>query len=233
MFKGLFSLVVSLICGISLVACGGGNSSTQTTPVKVSFYGDSITAGASNTSVNGVYNWLKPSPVETMTNLSNGSFIGKDYSFPGITMLDAKYGSTDLPFINYSVQIKQDDGDIVVLRYATASALKLPNSVPDYLQTMTEFVSQAKAMGKVVVLTGSPKLADPLPNYGIAGLISVAEYETATEVVAKQQGVAYIDLRVVPFNNPTDTLDGVHPTREYSDRLSAYIVSQLKDRILK
>lgn len=205
--------LIVVIAVALLSACGG-----QSEPARkqVSFYGDSITSGASNTGVDGVFNWLTPSPVQVMS--AKGNFIGVDYSMPGATVLDVQNGKAGLKFPTFIEAIANDTSDIVFIRYATASALKMSGQCTVYEAALQVFVQQAKAAGKTVVLTGSPVVDGPFSQKDLA------EFEAATEAVAKRNGVLFIRLLDIP--NPS-TSDGLHPDRAYSDAISAEIVSKL------
>lgn len=207
-----------------LTACGGGDpAAPKPAPKAISFYGDSITSGASNTAVDGVYTWLKPSPVEVMA--AAGGFQALDFSFPGMSVVDAMYGAPELKFPTFPQAMRTDASPIVVIRYATASALKMPGRSALYGQLLSDMVAAAKQQGKTVVLVGNPVLDDPLPVYGAQGLRDVCDFEIATKEVAKQQGVLFISLLGVPG---AKTQDGVHPTREYSDALGRHIAQVLR-----
>lgn len=203
-------------------------SQRKSKPVKqVSLYGDSITSGASYTDA-GVMVKLSPSPVQVISSLSGTH--GVDYSLPGATVIDATNGAPDLPFKTFSEQIAKDPSSVIVIRYATASGLKMIGQLEQYKTLLVDMVAQAKALGKTVLLTGSPVIEQTIrgesPERVAALIASVDEFESATNTVAVQHNVPFINLRGLEFH-PGDTVDGVHPARAYSDRLSAEIARYL------
>jgi len=188
-------------------------------PVFVSFYGDSITRG----------DFLAVRPVQRMTQLARGAFIGVDYASGGATVQDALSGK--LPFGPWLEHIKTDKSQVIVIRYAGASALLGMEKIDEYEQSVTDMVIVAKRLGKKVVLTGMSWGVDPIPGLSQADsdriFGAVTAYDKRTALIALKLDVPFIDLRAVPFYGASDMMDEAHPNQVYSDRLSQAIVAQL------
>lgn len=235
------SVLAALVLVAMLVGCGGGGTGGELvqTPaptsvptsaralVLVSFYGDSITSGA----IKPAPGWLNPRPVARITELAAGALQGVDWSLGGATVQDARDGTPGMPFGPFAQAIKLDASPVVVIRYATANALRFADRLPEYQRALTDMVSQAQAAGKTVVLTGSTHIAAPMPGLSAADsrqvLANVDAFEAATRAVATQTGVLFVDLRAVPFAGAADMADDVHPNQQYSDRVSAHIARAL------
>ena len=214
-----------------LLGCGGGGTSVEPVqapaPVRVSFYGDSITSGA----IKPPPGWLNPRPVARITELAGGALQGVDWSLGGATVQDARDGTPGMPFGPFAQAILADTSPVVVIRYATANALRFADRLSEYQRTLADMVAQARAAGKTVVLVGSTHIAEPMPGLSADDsrqvLANVDAFEAATRAVAAQCGVLFIDLRAVPFEGATDMADDVHPSQQYSDRVSAHIARAL------
>ena len=230
--RGIAAVALAALLSVAvLVGCGGGGTSGEPvlplSPVAVSFYGDSITSGA----IKPAPGWLNPRPVARITELAAGALQGVDWSLGGATVQDARDGTPGMPFGPFAQAIKLDASPVVVIRYATANALRFADRLPEYQRTLTDMVAQAQAAGKTVVLAGSTHIAAPMPGLSAADsrqvLANVDAFEAATRAVANQTGTPFIDLRAVPFAGAADMADDVHPNQQYSDRISAHIARAL------
>lgn len=191
-------------------------------PVLISFYGDSITRG----------DGLSPRPVERRTELAKGAFIGVDYSLGGATVQDATAGDFRLPYkMPFAEWIKQDPATICVIGHAGANALHYPDKIDEYDALLTAMISQAKASGKTVVLSGMTWVAAPIPEVpeevSVIKLQALADFDDRTEAIAAREDCPFMDLRTVPFNGQVDMLDNVHPGQAYADRISVYVTAFL------
>lgn len=197
-------------------------------PVLVSFYGDSITAKGG----------LDVSPVQRRTELSKGAFVGVDYSLGGSTVQDAAQGDPRLPYPGpFSEWIKKDATKIVVIGHAGANALRYPDRIDEYDALLTAMIAQAIATGKTVVLSGMTRVATPVPGVPEADAVRIlqalADFDDRTEHIAMREGCLFLDLRSVPFHGLVDMLDSVHPSQDYSDRVSAYVAAKLIEVIAR
>ena len=191
-------------------------------PVLISFYGDSITRG----------DGLSPRPVARRTELAKGAFVGVDYSLGGATVQDATAGDFRLPYkMPFAEWIKQDPATICVIGHAGANALHYPDKIDEYDALLTAMISQAKASGKTVVLSGMTWVAFPVAGLSDADgtriLQNLSDFDDRTEAIAAREGIPYMDLRTVPFNGQVDMLDNVHPNQAYADRISVYVTAFL------
>ena len=212
-------LVVALVALFFVSACGGA---TPEVPVRVSFYGDSITRG----------DGLSPRPVERRTELAKGVFTGVDYALGGATVQAATLGDARLPFAGrFGDWIKQDSSEIVVLGYAGANALGGMENLAEYETLLTNMIRQAQAAGKVVVLSGITFVHTPVAGVSDADavriLAALATFDGRTQAIAAREGCHFLDVRTVPFYGAVDMLDNVHPSQAYSDRVSAYVTAYL------
>lgn len=214
-----------------LIGCGGGGADPVQAPARaavcVSFYGDSITSGA----IKPAPGWLNPRPVARITELAAGALQGVDYSLGGATVQDARDGTPGMPFGPFAQAVLADTSPVVVIRYATANALRFADRLSEYQRTLAGMVAQARAAGKTVVLAGSAHIAAPMPGLSADDsrqvLANVDAFEVATRAVATQTATPFIDLRAVPFEGAADMVDDVHPNQQYSDRISAHIAREL------
>ncbi len=226
------AIVLLTVCLVgALAGCGGGGASAEpvhaSAPVRVSFYGDSITSGTIKTPAG----WLNPRPVARITELAGGALQGVDYSLGGATVQDARDGTPGMPFGPFAQAILADTSPVIVIRYATANALRFADRLPEYERALTDMVGQARAAGKTVVLAGSTHIAAPMPGLSADDsrqvLANVDAFEAATRTVAQRTQVPFVDLRAVPFAGAADMADDVHPNQQYSDRLSAHLARAL------
>lgn len=214
---------------VLLTACGGAEPPTlPSPPVGVSFFGDSLTSGSLD---NGGH--LDVLPVVRMTQLSDGAFVGRDYSYPGATVWDARDGAPGLPYVNFGDALLDDDSRIIVIRFIASALARGGDQEVEYAQVLTMMVGQVRAAGKLPVFVGAHHLVPPPERYGISLadamriMGNIDRFEVATKQVAEDAGVLFIETRLVPFYGAVDIADSIHPTQAYSDRMSAFIVAGL------
>lgn len=213
-----------LTAALALSACGGGDPVQA--PLFVAFYGDSLTAGSVDDK------FLPVRPVARMTALAKGAFTGIDMSYPGTSVWAARDGLAVYPTEKFSESIKKSPAKIIVIRYM-ASALERPENVEDYKLVLNSMVSQVRQVGKIPILVGSHWFTIPPDRYGVP-LVTVQKaidtftlFHNATEQVANTSNTLFIDTRKVPFYGAFDIVDIIHPTQEYSDRMSEFIVRNI------
>lgn len=218
--KLVILVTVATLLGLWVVACGG-DKQTIVNPIRISFYGDSITAG----------DGLNPRPVVRMTELAARKWIGVDYSQNGATVQDATEGARKLPFEAWPKQMVADDSAVIVIGYAGASAWIYPQRIREYELLLEQMIRQAQATRKIVILKGMSHIARPVPGLQPSEepriLQAVDDFDAMTRTLAERHGLLFLDLRSVVFNGASDILDNIHPNQNYSDRLSAYCVAKI------
>ena len=218
----LIPITIFALLAITAWYIVSGNKRKTPAVKAVSFYGASITRG----------DGLKPRPVERRTELAKGAFIGVDYSLGGSTVQDATTGDPRLPYSGpFYAWIKQDTSDIVVIDHSGANSLHCPD-IDAYDMLLTGMINDAKASGKTVVLSGMTQVAYPVPGLSDSDstrkLAVLAAFDDRTEAIAIREGCEFLDVRSVPFRGPVDMMpDGIHPSQDYSDRVSAYVTARL------
>ncbi len=206
-----------------LFGCGG--AAQKAPPLQVSFYTDSILSGSIKTGAG----WLSPRPVERTQQLSNGQLITVDLSIPGATVQDVAAGVPGVPFGKFSKAIEADPSRVLVLAYSTAGALRFGGQLADYEALLGTMTRQALALGKTVVLVGSPWIASPIPSLSAAdsdaALRNIAAFDLATRSIAAQHNLLFINLRSLRQAQAADMADDIHPGQAYSE-LIAQLVAQ-------
>lgn len=222
MIKFLKKLLPFLACMV-LNGCGG--SAQNPLPLRVSVYSDSILSGSIKTGSG----WLSPRPIERIAALSNGALITVDHSVPGATVQDVSAGVPGVPFGKFSKAIEADPSRVLVLAYSTAGALRFGDQPAAYETLLSTMITQALALGKTVVLVGSPWIASPIPSLSAAdseaALRNIAAFDLSTRSIAAQHNLLFINLRSLRPAQAADMADEVHPAQAYSE-LIAQLVAQ-------
>lgn len=221
-----FLVTLAVFFGISMLAgCGGGAPKAQ--PLQASFYTDSILSGSIKTGSG----WLSPRPIERIAALSNGALITVDHSVPGATVQDVSAGVPGVPFGKFSKAIEADPSRVLVLAYSTAGALRFGDQLEAYETLLGTMVRQALALGKTVVLVGSPWIASPISGLSAADseavLRALSEFDLATRSVAAQHNLLFINLRGLRQAQAADMADDVHPGQAYSELISQHVVAEI------
>ena len=218
----LKKLMPFLAC-LALNGCGG--AAQNPLPLRVSVYSDSILSGSIKTGSG----WLSPRPIERIAAMSNGALITVDHSVPGATVQDVSAGVPGVPFGKFSKAIEADPSRVLVLAYSTAGALRFGGQLADYEALLGTMVTQALALGKTVVLVGSPWIASPIPGLSAADsaatLQTIADFDQATRRLAASKNIVFVNLRELRPAMAQDMADDVHPAQAYSE-LFAQLVAQ-------
>lgn len=220
---------LALTTTLAIAACGGGDPVQA--PLFVAFYGDSLTAGSVDDK------FLPVRPVARMTELAKGTFIGIDMSYPGTSIWAARDGLAVFPTEKFLDSVKRSLARVVVIRYM-ASAFEGPEALEDYKLVLQNMITQVRSLGKTPILVGAHWFTVPSERYGVSNVTAQKTmdaftlFHKATEQVAYTSSTLFIDTRKVPFYGASDIVDIIHPTQEYSDRMSAYIVDKLLKVIL-
>lgn len=198
MIYKILLLFVALLSG-----CGGGEIATKH-PLVVSFYGDSITSGTHSAKYD---EWIPAqwdiSPVQYISIISG--IRGIDYSANGANAADAS--------------IKPDNSDIVVIRFGVADAYH-GTSPADFSTQITRLVGEARAMRKLVILSGLPKNA-----FNNTGALDVVMRERATAL-----GVPFVDVFSLDYSI-ADLADPLHPGENYSQRIGLMVAKKILEEI--
>ena len=139
-----------------------------------------------------------------------------DYSLPGATTRAALRGSPGLPFDNFKSQMETSQEKITLLRFGGADALL---DIAEFEQNLRELVKLVRLNNKTPIITGIVYISNPDTR--------VDAYNEVAKSVAQSTGTKFIDLRSLPYK-PEDSVDGLHPTQEYSDRISKLIADMLQ-----
>ena len=198
-----------MICKILLLftalfsGCGGGNAAIEKVPV-VAFYGDSITSGTHSAKYE---EWIPVqwsiSPVQYISSISG--IRGIDYSANGANAADAS--------------IKPDSSDIVVIRFGVADAYH-GTSPADFSKQITRLVGEARALRKLVILSGLPKNA-----FNNTEALDVVMRERATAL-----GAPFVDVFSLDYSI-ADLADPLHPGENYSQRIGLMVAKKILEEI--
>ena len=202
-FLSILTIALSLLSG-----CGSGDSVPQ--PMKISVYGDSISAASPDL---------------------NPGFSAELSQLLGLAVTDHARGGGSVR--DFSVV---DDTDLVLIRYSGADALHYGSLDATQVAIFkSSLVSLIKSAKKKVVLTGTIRLApyEQLLDYNyphdayLQKVIDLDVYDNAVREVSKEMNIPFIDIRLVPFYGREDLRDEVHPNQKYSTRFSNYIAKEL------
>ena len=196
----IFLFIVALFisgCG------GGGNMLPKMMPV-VALYGDSITSGTHSEKYD---EWIPTqwavSPAQYIASIAGVRYF--DYSENGANAADAS--------------IKPDNSDIVVIRFGVADAYH--GTLPaDFSTQITRLVGEARAMRKLVILSGLPKNA-----FNNTGALDVVMRERATAL-----GVPFVDVFSLDYSI-ADLADPLHPGENYSQRIGLMVAKKILEEI--
>jgi hypothetical protein len=122
-----------------------------------------------------------------------------------------------MPFGAFEPHIKASAADTVVIRYGGADALR-GTPLAAFERDLGALAALARVTGKRVLLVGVIETASH----------DTDAYDLAVERTADAMGLAFVDVRAVPFALPDDLADGVHPAQAWSDRITAAIVRHLR-----
>ncbi len=213
-------LIAIIFAAAVLTACGGGGGGgaasfpvgVPTTPVvttptpaveapvcTVALFGDSILHGGYNVSFR-----LAIPPADNL-KIQRSKYTVSDYSYNGGNAVQY------LPeYLNKTV-----DSRIVVIEFGVNDA---GNGLV-YEYPMRQMLDRAKALNKIIIIPGIVKSAEPFARYN--------EYNNIAKNLASEYGATWAGWDEVTFNKDTDTMDGLHPTQEYSNRLVEALSSTL------
>lgn len=215
-----------MIAGAVYVATRKPHKPSPRVTKTVGMYGDSISAGEG----------LATRPVARMTELANGAWTAIDYALGGSTVFDAVEGTDPrMPFGPWAQQMKIDTSPLIVIGYAGATALRYPDKIDEYTRLLEMMVDQAEEQGKVVVLRGMSNVPVEIRGYSEETSLrlnkALADFDQRTREIAMRLGLRFVDLRMLPFAGQSDLMDEVHPNQEYSDRISAFVVSAINQAL--
>lgn len=99
----------------------------------------------------------------------------------------------------------------------------------EHLRSMAADVREE---GRIPILTGLSKYVrydDPEPGYAMTPeMVSLRdEYHQQIKQMAAEEGFAFADFGLAPFNGASDLKDAVHPDKPYSDRLVERLLATL------
>jgi lysophospholipase L1-like esterase len=129
----------------------------------------------------------------------------------GASIQQILLGDKNWPWAPFAQQIEADHPSIVLLRFGGADGL-YGTDREAFRADLVEIVREAKSHGVAVYLVG---------------VIRTAQYEEVASAfdqinrdVAQAEGVTFINLRDLAFDQATDTTtDRLHPSQAYSDRI--------------
>jgi len=216
MMRKPFALILSAVCA-ALCGCGGGEGAPAApAPRVIAFYGDSLTFGSINGPA-GTLTRLAVPPVRRAQELLGDAALCVDLSLPGATVRDALEGVAMMPFGAFEPHIKASAADTVVIRYGGADALR-GTPLLEFERDLGALAALARVAGKRVLLVGVINTPGGETD----------DFDLAVERTADAMGLAFVDVRAVPFALPDDLADGVHPAQAWSDRITAAIVRHLR-----
>ena len=197
--------VLGLILVWLLTSCGGSGPSTPL-PITIGQYGDSVSWGMCATCTSGR---IDSPPVQTLNQQSKGAFLVVDYSIPGATVREA---------LQYTPSISTAPEQFVLLRFGGADAL-LGTPADQFEGDLQTLISAVVSAHHIPVLTGI--IWTPTPNP------VVDQFDKIIRQLAINNNLAFIGLRSLPYDPVIDTSDGLHPSQDYSSRLSTLIAATL------
>ncbi len=207
----LCALLAALCAG-----CGGGEAPASQPAHVIEWFGDSLTFG-SIAGPSGELTRLAVPPVRRAQELLGDAALCVDLSLPGATARDALDGVAMMPVGRFADHIKTTHADTLVIRYGGADAIR-GTPLADFQRDLSTLVGLAVDAGKNVLLVGV-----------IATTTGVTDdYDLSVERVADEKGVGFVDVRAVPVVFPDDLADAVHPSQDWSNRLTDRIVQILR-----
>lgn len=195
----IFLFIVALF----ISGCGGGNMPPKMMPV-VALYGDSITSGTHSEKYD---EWIPTqwavSPAQYIASIAGVRYF--DYSANGANAADAS--------------IKPDNSDIVVIRFGVADAYH-GTQPDDFAKSITRLVAEARAAGKLVILTGLTHNA-----FNNTGPLNEVMRERAASLC-----IPFVDVYSLAYS-PSDLADPLHPGLEYSERIGKLVSAKILEII--
>jgi hypothetical protein len=179
----------------------------MTSSLRVAVYGDSIASGQLATEPGEPVRYLPVRPAQRLQQLLAGRAVVLERAQAGATVAGA------LPTL--PAQLAADRPDIVVLRFGGADAV-LGTPVDAFAADLARLAAAAVAQGARVLVVGLPHHPDH--ESALAGLNSAAR------AIAAGARIPFADTFALPAG---DLADGVHPSQEYSDTLTAAIAAAL------
>lgn len=191
--------LITVLTFLFLTACGGGGEPDRTAAV----YGDSVVTGRHGVDYLRYMpgNW-SPTPVGYLAaQLPSWSFT--DMSYDGARARDANIAT---------------GADLVVLQYGLADTRSSAPSM-EFGAAVAALVARAQAQGAQVLIVGLPHTS--VPDY-------TARLNDELRRQATTLGVPFVDVAALPFNPATDLADSLHPSEEYSRRISDLVAAVIR-----
>ncbi len=215
MNKLLLTLLVFALC-----ACSSGDS---TTTKKVGYlFGDSVSANG------GVCSELTNCPVYpdsgvelsklTKTNITSLA-TGGETTNNAISGDPVSYNSEVIPLkhIAFADWLEANRPDFIIIRYGAADAVLLGIQDNTYKNIKT-MLSLTATYGIKTYVVGINEFSYN-QVYKFNALVLNGR-------IADAAGQSFIDVRGLPYTD-SDTPDGIHPTKDYSDRLNEVIAARI------
>jgi hypothetical protein len=185
---------LALLLFALLSACGGGGGG-DTQPVQIAVYGDSLSSGYVGSTR------LSPTPVERLTEYSDGAFKAVDYSRSGMTAPETKLAGQE---------------PVVVLRLGYADAV-LGVTDADHAKAIEALVAQAEGSGRRVVIVGVLMAPDEYDA-------RAQQFNAIQRSIAQRHGLQFVDVRSL---GRVTMGDPIHPDRAGSDKVSMFIAKEI------
>jgi lysophospholipase L1-like esterase len=210
---GLGGAIIAALLACCSAGCGGGGDASPDAPRQViEMLGDSLTEATI----------LPVPPAQRLRELLNDRYDVQARAVSGATIRQSLTGEANgeivwrwLPFAD---QARSDRASIIVLRWGGSDAVA--GTDPEaFRNLLTQAVRDAKNFGAVYVVGVIRSVPFALPS---------ATTDRINREVAATEGVPFIDLRDLPFDQATDTADSVHPSQGYSDRIMSRVAEVLK-----
>lgn len=235
----------------ALSACGGGGGAPDTPATApttsaqaqapspptaedcaVTLYGDSIWRGEFFDGAGQLQRLSEP-PAATLARLLPGVAV-VDRSVSGVSLHDLRDGYLN-PYVPDGHARPPFERELRTTRVVVIgnglveAALQHPApELADTVAALASVVATVRAEGRIPVVAGFPQLAEG-PHRDLT--ITAQDLERRRETYAafvrftRDAGVLFADVGTAAFSGRADLVDGLHPSKPYSDRLTARLAA--------